>query len=65
MTNKLVKISAGKYQHPNGLMIEKRGRERLGRTGYALAGWAIVQDGREINRWSTRDRAAEEAGKVR
>jgi hypothetical protein len=61
--NKLTKIKAGQYRHESGALIEKRGRERKGRTGYALAGWAIVVNGRETSRWSTRERAAEEAGR--
>lgn len=59
----LTTIAKGKYQHPNGAIIERRPRTRLGRNGYALAGWAIVVDGRETGRWSTLERAAEEAGK--
>lgn len=59
----LTKIAAGKYQHPNGLIIEHRGRKRLGRGGYALPGWAILVDGRETGRWSSLKSAAEEAGR--
>lgn len=59
----LAKIAAGRYQRADGVIIEKRGRERRGRTGFALPGWAILVDGREVNRWSTLARAAEEAGR--
>jgi hypothetical protein len=58
----LVKIEAGKYRHASGAVIEKRGRRTIGRNGYALPGWAILVDGREVNRWATLARAAEALG---
>lgn len=61
MSKGMKKIGPGRYQLANGIQIEKRAKERRGRTGFALAGWSIIRDGREIGRWSTLARAAEEA----
>jgi hypothetical protein len=58
------KLATGIYQFSATVTIEKKGREKRGRLGYALPGWAIIVDGREINRWSTLARAEEEAGKL-
>lgn len=60
----LDKLGTSRYYHvPTGAIIEKKGRERRGRHGFALPGWAILVNGREVNRWSTLTRAAEEAGR--
>jgi hypothetical protein len=64
MNPNLTKISAGRYQHTSGAIITRRSGSRLGRNGFVLAGWAILVDGREVNRWSTLARAAEEADNI-
>lgn len=56
----LTKIEGGKYRHASGAVIERRAPGRIGRGGFAYAGWAIVVDGRETSRWSTLARAAEQ-----
>lgn len=56
----LTKIEGGKYRHASGAIIERRAPGRIGRNGFAYAGWAIVVDGRETSRWSTLARAAEQ-----
>lgn len=58
---KMTKISAGKYQHPSGAIIEKLPAKRIGRNGFALAGWAVIRNGREVSRWQTLKRATQEA----
>lgn len=55
----LARTEDGKYRHPSGAVIERRPAVRLGRNGFAYAGWAVIVDGREINRWSTLALAAE------
>lgn len=58
-TAALTRIAAGKYQHASGAIIERRGRETRGRNGYVLPGWAIIVNGRETDRFSTRAKAVQ------
>lgn len=62
MTTRLIKLAAGRYQYAPGVVIEKRPAKRLGRNGFVLAGWAIVRDGREVDRFPTLAKAADRAG---
>lgn len=57
----LAKLSAGKYAHASGILIEKRPAQRSGRNGFRLAGWALIEAGREIAREATLTRANEQA----
>lgn len=52
-TKNLIKLGAGRYQYAPGEVIEKRPAKRIGRNGFALAGWAVIKDGREVDRFST------------
>lgn len=63
-TKALAKVERGHYRHASGLEIKKSPAKRIGRNGFALAGWAILRGGREVGRWSTLERAAREAGKL-
>lgn len=54
------KVTAGLYRNDEtGIEIKRVPRRRLGRTGWAAAGWAIVIDGRTVDQYATLKAATE------